>query len=106
MTIAQEGLSGYASSTIRSTEILAEGLPKVLGVANDVNSGFRAAILSGGNALATPFKSASSALKIAVGVTQAPAANKTPDNDQPKSGILILRCFRGVFRPSLITNKP
>jgi hypothetical protein len=42
----------------------------------------------------------------AVGVTQAPAANKTPDNDQPKSGILIFRCFGGVFRPSLITNKP
>lgn len=71
MTIAQEALSSAASSAIRTTGILAEGLPKVLGVANDVNSGFRATILSGGNTLASPFKNASNALKIAVGVTQA-----------------------------------
>jgi len=70
MTIAQEALSSAASSAIRASEILMEGLPKVVGVANDINSGFRATILTGGRTIASPFKNASNALKLSIGVQQ------------------------------------
>jgi hypothetical protein len=70
MTIAEGALSGAASSAVRASEILMEGLPKVVGVATDINSGFRATILTGGKTIAAPFKNASNALRIALGVQQ------------------------------------